>query len=569
MKAWEENIIDNTDVPKYIAKVTGMDLEATSSKLFVDVTDKGTYNADTKLFKFNDSEYMAKADASYAYYGNECIDLDGQVCVFVNSHFYVPQLLIDIMNGEKAAKPSAVAPTILSSLSVTMPGIDINEWDAEIKITNLLPSKEFNGKISFTYPESFAAMEPIEIKALAGGEERILTFRCPEFDVLRSGLSCKYNIIAEDGLVSEYSSKFIPAMYATYVDEPIVVDGVIDEQQWKDALTIKCDTMDSVVGIEDWKGARDMSSEFSVLWDEENLYFYAITCDETFYTDNTTIPLRNLDSITIGLYEDGENKFARGERCSSLYEHIELAIIDGQPDARRDRVQKYITGPTTSKSYVIPQDENFELKAARDGDYAVYEMRISWDKLYGYEYSPVEDDIMAFAFVASDNDGAGKRGYVAYGSGLGGTRNVSKFSKMIMLDPHGKKAAVPEKVTVMFGENEVKADVEAINHNGRPMVPVRAFAEAAGIEVSWNDEIKTVILKKGETTVEIPTTINNTMNKSGLEFPIIRVNGENRIMDTDTQLTNGRTLVSLRALSEGFGYKVDFNGATQTATITE
>ena len=569
MKAWEENVIDNTDVPKYIAKVMGLDLEGTSAKLFVDVTDKGTYDEETKLFKFTDSKYTARADASYAYYGDECFDLDGQICVFVKNHFYVPQLLIDVMDGKATTQPSAVGPTLYSTLSVTMPGVDVKDWDASLKVKNLLPTKEFNGSITFTSPEPFAAMEPIPVKALAGDEERIITFKCPEFDISKSGLRFKYKITAEDGTESEYSSKFVPAMYATYTDTPIVVDGVIDDEQWKNSLVIKCDTMDSLVDIEDWKGERDMSSEFSILWDEENLYFYAITCDETFYTNNTMIPLRNLDSITIGLYEDTDNAFARGENCSSLYEHLEFAIIDGQPDARRDRVQKFISAPGNSKSFVIPQDENFELKTRRDGDYAIYEMRISWKNLYGYEYSPLEDDIMAFAFVATDNDGAGKRGYMAYGSGLGGSRVVSKFSKMIMLDPHGKKAEIPEKVTVLYNGEEVVGDVEPINYNGRPMIPLRAFAEKAGITVEWNDEIKTAILTKGETKVEVPTSINNTILKAGLDFFVVRVNGEDRIIDASTILESGRTLVPLRAITEGFGFKAHFDGPTQTVTITD
>ncbi len=98
--------------------------------------------------------------------------------------------------------------------------------------------------------------------------------------------------------------------------------------------------------------------------------------------------------------------------------------------------------------------------------------------------------------------------------------------------------------------------VPFIDKNYRTLVPVRLTMEAYGVEVEWNAETETAILKKGDIVVEIP------VGKSH-----ILVNGE--LIETDTESINkdGRVYLPIRAVVESFGSEVQWNQETQTVNI--
>jgi len=81
----------------------GLDLEAATKGLFVDVTDLGTFNPDNKTFTFNDWDISIKENQSVATVNGHTIDLEGKVAVYSNDRFYVPSTLlpraIDIKNA--------------------------------------------------------------------------------------------------------------------------------------------------------------------------------------------------------------------------------------------------------------------------------------------------------------------------------------------------------------------------------------------------------------------------------------------------------------------------------------
>ena len=96
-------IIDNTEIAPYLANLMGLDLEAATKELFVDVTDLGTFNPDNKTFTFNDWDISIKENQSVATVNGHTIDLEGKVAVYSNDRFYVPSTLlpraIDIKNA--------------------------------------------------------------------------------------------------------------------------------------------------------------------------------------------------------------------------------------------------------------------------------------------------------------------------------------------------------------------------------------------------------------------------------------------------------------------------------------
>ncbi len=109
----------------------------------------------------------------------------------------------------------------------------------------------------------------------------------------------------------------------------------------------------------------------------------------------------------------------------------------------------------------------------------------------------------------------------------------------------------------VYANNKVSA-IEAAPAitNGRTMVPVRAVAEALGSTGDWNAEAQTVTLTKGDDTVVM--TIGSTDYS---------VNGEAKAMEAAPAITNGRTLVPLRAAAEALGKVVYWDGERQLVSI--
>lgn len=89
------------------------------------------------------------------------------------------------------------------------------------------------------------------------------------------------------------------------------------------------------------------------------------------------------------------------------------------------------------------------------------------------------------------------------------------------------------------------------------MVPFRYVGDVMGAQVGWDSQTKVVTFRLKEHTVLL--TIGSRT---------AHVDGQAVTMLTSPTLSNGRTLVPLRFVSEQLGAKVDWNGSQQQITIT-
>jgi len=96
------NVIDNTDIVRYIASLIDVDLDAMTEKLFVDVTDRGSYDSATEIFTFNDRDISIKRNASTATVEGSSYDLDGEIALYIESRFYVPAKLLELVENPEA-----------------------------------------------------------------------------------------------------------------------------------------------------------------------------------------------------------------------------------------------------------------------------------------------------------------------------------------------------------------------------------------------------------------------------------------------------------------------------------
>lgn len=115
-----------------------------------------------------------------------------------------------------------------------------------------------------------------------------------------------------------------------------------------------------------------------------------------------------------------------------------------------------------------------------------------------------------------------------------------------------------EKVTVIFNGEQMEFDVDPVIEDGRTLVPFRAIFESLGCTVTYRREQNTqfVMAKRGESVLFMAI---------GQNFMVF--DNETIPLDVPAKIVNDRTLVPVRAVSEAFDTKVDWDGATRTVKL--
>lgn len=93
---------------------------------------------------------------------------------------------------------------------------------------------------------------------------------------------------------------------------------------------------------------------------------------------------------------------------------------------------------------------------------------------------------------------------------------------------------------------------------GRTMVPLRSIFETMGAAVQWDDATRSVTATRGSTVIKM--TVGQT------DFT---VNGQTKTLDVAPRIIGGRTVVPVRAIAEGFGANVGWNGDARIVSIRE
>ncbi|MCL2235405.1 MAG: copper amine oxidase N-terminal domain-containing protein [Defluviitaleaceae bacterium] len=138
----------------------------------------------------------------------------------------------------------------------------------------------------------------------------------------------------------------------------------------------------------------------------------------------------------------------------------------------------------------------------------------------------------------------------------------------------GKAAAEPIDIKVILDGELLDFDVQPQIIDGRTMVPARVILEALGLEVEWYGETQTIWATRDNFGLRMDIGIN-TLYVGTFEWTtpprgggIFRAHHAHRVhLDVPPMITNGRTLVPLRAISEGMGAVVEWEGDTRTVII--
>lgn len=103
---------------------------------------------------------------------------------------------------------------------------------------------------------------------------------------------------------------------------------------------------------------------------------------------------------------------------------------------------------------------------------------------------------------------------------------------------------------------QLTMDTAPILINDRTMVPIRFVSEALGAQVEWVAQRQTAVIAYNGIVLEVP-----------IDQPYLIIQGQQQEIDVASQLVNDRTMVPLRAISEGMGRLVEYLPETQTIVI--
>ena len=144
----------------------------------------------------------------------------------------------------------------------------------------------------------------------------------------------------------------------------------------------------------------------------------------------------------------------------------------------------------------------------------------------------------------------------------GNAENVITGGYTLYVNGVALSGTVNNEITVSVNGNEINFaaydNVLPYIENDRTLVPIRAIAENMGFEVLWDSETKTVTVNGNST--ELVFIIDSN---------VATVGGVSYTLDVPARITNSRTFIPLRFVSENMGAQVVWNGADRSIAITK
>jgi hypothetical protein len=131
---------------------------------------------------------------------------------------------------------------------------------------------------------------------------------------------------------------------------------------------------------------------------------------------------------------------------------------------------------------------------------------------------------------------------------------VTLFCLFTFLLPNDIHAANP--VQVFINGSKINAEVNPQINNGTTFVPLRAIAESMGFKVSWNNELRKVILVKAVKTIEL--TIGSLD---------VVVNGNKVSLEVAPFITAGNSMLPVRFLAEQLGLLVNWEPSVNSVFL--
>ncbi|PZF85605.1 hypothetical protein C1I92_04360 [Jiangella anatolica] len=202
------------------------------------------------------------------------------------------------------------------------------------------------------------------------------------------------------------------ASVTDFAEHSITVDGVPDDLTGLPSIDL---VEDARVNVGTWEGPDDLSGDVTMTWDDENLYLSARITDDTHVQPFTGANTWQGDGFQFSLAPG-----LPGE--SGTWEEYDLALTGTSGQLYRRRGTGVPVGLVPAAQVAGRRDE-----ATRT---TVYELALPWTEIPTVRPS---DGLMSLSLLLNENDGAGRTGYIEWGSGIGTTKDPAEFKPVRLL----------------------------------------------------------------------------------------------------------------------------------------
>lgn len=211
------------------------------------------------------------------------------------------------------------------------------------------------------------------------------------------------SVLQQHGTVVIESLDAITALY----ERTTTVDGTLDALDSARAISLPAD---GTIDLDGYAGADDLSARLWFTWDVDNLYLSAAVTDNVQAQKDSGGTIWRGDSIQFALAPGNPGE------TNTEYEYGVALTPDG-PQVYRWIAINGQTGPASEVKVAITRNGDDHL--------TTYELAIPWDEL-----TPIKpaDGMFSLAAIINDNDGAGRKGWIAWGGGIGHGKNPSLFN---------------------------------------------------------------------------------------------------------------------------------------------
>ncbi|EFI42361.1 N-acetylmuramoyl-L-alanine amidase [Peptoniphilus sp. oral taxon 386] len=128
----------------------------------------------------------------------------------------------------------------------------------------------------------------------------------------------------------------------------------------------------------------------------------------------------------------------------------------------------------------------------------------------------------------------------------------------------GKDVSV-KMVNVEVNKTKLDMAFNAYTDKGRTFVPIRELTESLGADVEWDNSTKSASISLGQKEIKLKIG-SNIIYINGVKTKL-EENSIPKFAEYKEPRIETKTMVPLRFLSEAFGYDVDWNGETKTASV--
>lgn len=293
----------------------------------------------------------------------------------------------------------------------------INKWTGEVHITNYLASGPLSGHFTILSPQEIAGqMGKIKIPAIPAGNTGVVSFEFPKLKQLGM-YKLKCRVEADTGEIFEVECD-VDFTVALYAKKPPVIDGK-SKGDWTKQSAIICESPDQVYMSKDYTyyGLQDLSARTYIMYDEDNLYLYSEVQDDIHYATETGASIWKNDSIQFGLFFEQK---VHDANVGGTFNSFALSDTPSGPVVWRHMSE--------NNELPVSEVESAELAIKREGGYTYYELKLPWSevKLDKPNFNIV--DKIGFSMLVNDNDGNGRKGWIAYADGIGKVKDTSLFT---------------------------------------------------------------------------------------------------------------------------------------------